>query len=78
MSYSLEDSDLDDREDTLSVNYVIATSDCDCDMDLLLILDIFNENGDMIGTFEEYFTLSANGDIDISFHWENNLSLIHI
>ena len=70
ISYSLEDRDSDNREDSVSVNYAIATDSSD-EMDLLLILDIFDESGEMIGTFEEFFTLPANEMMDISFHWSN-------
>ena len=54
LSYSLEDRDGDNQEDLISVDYLILSSDCDCEMDLLLILDIFDDSGDMIDTFEQY------------------------
>tara|TARA_Y100001970_G_C14160399_1_gene818185 strand:- start:319 stop:1638 length:1320 start_codon:yes stop_codon:yes gene_type:complete len=71
VSYILEDRDSDNREDSVSVNYAIATDSPD-EMDLLLILDIFDESDEMIDTFEEFFTLSGNDNIEISFHWSND------
>ena len=68
--FTVNDEDEDGNEDSVSVNYSIATDSPD-EMDLLLILDIFDESGEMIGTFEEFFTLPANEMIDISFHWSN-------
>jgi len=68
--FTVNDEDEDGNEDSVTVHYIIAT-DCDCEMDLLLILDIFDENGEMIDTFEEQFTLSANENRDIFFDWNN-------
>ena len=68
--YTVTDEDGDNSEDSVTVDYIIAT-DCDCEMDLLLILDIFYEN-EMIDTFEEHFTLPANENMEITFKWAND------
>ena len=72
LSYNLEDRDGDNQDDSVNIHYMVRSSDCDCNMDLLLILDIFDESGDMIYTFEEYYTIEANGNMDFNFIWENN------
>ena len=71
LSYSLEDRDGDNQEDSISVDYMVHSSDCDCEMDLLLILDIFDDSGDMIDTFEQYYTIAANENVEFLFNWEN-------
>ena len=69
--YQTEDLDDSNSEDTLSIYYRIAT-DCDCEMDMLLILDVFDENDEMVGTFEEYFVVSNDETMEIHFQWTNN------
>ena len=71
LSYIKSDTDGDNLADSLSVDYAI-TIDCECEMELLLILDIYDENQEMIDTFEEYFMISSNGSRDISFTWSND------
>ncbi len=68
--YSLEDTNSDNREDSASVNYAITSNSSD-EMDLLLILDIYDENGEMVGTFEKFFMLPANEFMEIYFDWNN-------
>ena len=68
--YSLDDTNSDNREDSASVNYAITSNSSD-EMDLLLILDIYDENGEMVGTFEEFFMLPANEFMEIYFDWNN-------
>ena len=71
--YDIDDTDGNDYEDTIMITYSLATSDCgDCEMDLLLILDIFDENNNLIDTFEQYFRLPSNEYMDISFVWTNH------
>ena len=72
LSYNLEDRDGDNQEDSININYMVRSSDCDCEMDLLIILDIFDESGNMVDTFEENYTIAANDNMDFSFIWENN------
>ena len=69
--YSQLDMDDDTHEDSVSVHYVVS-GDCDCELTLLLILDIFDENNEMIDTFEENFTIYGNENKDISFTWSND------
>ena len=68
--YSLEDTNSDNREDSASVNYAITSNSSD-EMDLVLILDIYDENGQMVAVLEEFFMLPANEFMEIYFVWNN-------
>ena len=68
--YSLEDTNSDNREDSASVNYAITSNSSD-EMDLVLILDIYDENGQMVAVLEEFFLLPANEFMEIYFVWNN-------
>ena len=75
VEYLLYDEDDDNREDYISIDYAITVECSDCEyMDLLLILDVFNQNNEMVVTFEEYFSVEPSDTSFITFAWYNNIS----
>ena len=75
VEYYIDDGDDDNHGDTIYVDYAINAECSNCDyMDLLLILDVYNQDNDMVITFEEYFSIEPSEPVIITFTWQNNLS----
>ena len=75
VEYYIYDGDDDNHGDTIYVDYAINAECSNCDyMDLLLILDVYNQDNDMVITFEEYFSIEPSEPVIITFTWQNNLS----
>ena len=75
VEYYIDDGDDDNHGDTIYVDYAINAECSNCDyMDLLLILDVYNQDNDMVITFEEYFSTEPSEPVIITFTWQNNLS----
>ena len=75
VEYYIYDGDDDNHGDTMYVDYAINAECSNCDyMDLLLILDVYNQDNDMVITFEEYFSIEPSEPVIITFTWQNNLS----
>ncbi len=75
VEYILYDEDDDNLEDYISIDYAITVECSDCEyMDLLLILDVFNQDNEMVVTFEEYFSVEPSDTSFITFAWYNNIS----
>ena len=73
--YYIYDEDDDNHDDTIYVDYSINAECSNCEyMDLLLILDVYNQDYEMVFTFEEYFSIGPSDSDFISFMWQNNIS----
>ena len=75
IEYYFYDEDDDNLDDTIYVDYSINAECSNCEyMDLLLILDVYNQDYEMVFTFEEYFSVGPSNSDFISFAWQNNIS----